>query len=187
MGPLYVLAAVVLWSFVPLMLKQVLPVFSPYFIAMMRLLLAALFIAVMQSFRVQGPLEARPRLWAGRHWAWLVAAGLGISGNYILYNIGLRRITAGAANLLVQIEVIALVMLGVVVLKETMRGRKAAGTLAALIGVLLVAWNGEDVSAILRSKHFLGSLTVMAAGNHLDAANGETTANGREGRSDAHT
>ena len=164
MGPLYVLAAVLLWSFVPLMLKQLLGVFSPYFIGMMRLLLAGIFIGVMQSFEGQAPLTIRPRLGAGKRWAWLLAAGAGISGNYVLYVAGLRHTTASAANILIQIEVIGLAVLGMVVLKETIRGLKLAGTLSALIGVLLVAWNGERPSAIFHSPQFLGSVVLMIAG-----------------------
>jgi len=157
MGAVYVLAAVFLWSFVPLLIKGVLPVFSPEWIASLRLLMggALLLPAALLGARSPGPRRLR---------ALMVMGGLGVAGNYLLYTLAMRHTTASAGNVIVQVEVVFLVFLGVVVLRESLGGMKLAGTLLALGGVLVVAWNGERLTELVDSRYFLGNVTMLGAG-----------------------
>jgi drug/metabolite transporter (DMT)-like permease len=168
MGVVYVLSAVVLWSFVPLVIKLVIGTFSPALIACSRFAAATVFLAATHHARsLRRPRaragDERPLRWPGRR-GWLLIGGLGIAGNYTLYALSLGFTTASAAALLVESSVIGLGILGPLVLKERVSAIRAMGMASAFAGVCIVAWNGQDVSALLRSEQFLGNLAAVAAG-----------------------
>jgi len=156
MAPLYILAAVFLWSFVPLLVKEALLVFSPGWIAALRLLMGGLIL-------LPASLLARRPAGGGERGV-LLLGGLGIAGNYLLYTLAMRHTTASAGTVVVQVEVVFLVVLGVLVLRESLPTLKAAGALLALAGVALVAWNGETLRSLVASRYFLGNVTMLGAG-----------------------
>lgn len=167
-GVIYVLSAVVLWSFVPLVTKLIIGTFSPALIASSRFVSATIFLAI--AYRVRGGRYRTPRTqqtepmrWPGET-GWLLIGGLGIGANYTLYALSLDYTTASAAALLVESSVIGLGVLGPLVLKERVSRIRALGMTSAFAGLCVVAWQGEDLSALLRSEQFLGNLAAVAAG-----------------------
>ena len=166
MGVTYILAAVLLWSVIPLLIKQVVPPFDPRWVAMLRLALGTAFLAVAEAFlaaRFAAGHARRPR-WRRREVALLVIAGASIGGDYLLYTAGIARTTASAGNIIVQIEIIALSLLGLLVLKESISPVKLAGMALCFGGVFLVAWNGESLGALAQSEYFAGNLLVFGGG-----------------------
>ena len=171
MGVLYVLFTTLIWSFVPILTKQLLGTFSPLWISFWRFVSAALFLAVVQRWRQRTrPLGTSSNPWFypltpyfRERW-WLVLGGLGIAGNYVFYNVGLLSTTPAVSTLMVQSSAITLSALGVIALAESFRIPKITGTLLAFIGLVLVAWNGEDLSALLDSHYFWGNMLVLCAG-----------------------
>ena len=167
MGVAYVLSAVVLWSFVPLVTKVIIGTFSPALIASSRFASATIFLAVayrVRSSRRRTPAAAGdPVRWPGEP-GWLLIGGLGIGANYTLYALSLDHTTASAAALLVESSVIGLGVLGPLVLRERVSRIRALGMTSAFAGVCLVAWQGEDLSALVWSQQFLGNLAAVAAG-----------------------
>jgi drug/metabolite transporter (DMT)-like permease len=168
MGVVYVLTAVLLWSFVPLVIKLVIGTFSPALIACSRFAAAAVFLAATRHARSmrggRAPAnDSRPLRWPGKR-GWLLIGGLGIAANYTLYALSLGFTTASAAALLVESSVIGLGILGPLVLKERVSAIRAMGMTSAFAGVCIVAWNGQDLSALLQSEQFLGNLAAVAAG-----------------------
>lgn len=167
MAVVYVLSAVVLWSFVPLVTKLVIGTFSPALIASSRFAAATIFLAL--AHRVRGGCrtaraeQRKPVRWPGET-GWLLIGGLGIGANYTLYAFSLGHTTASTAALLVESSVIGLGVLGPLVLRERISPVRALGMTSAFAGVCVVAWQGENLSALLRSEQFLGNLAAMAAG-----------------------
>jgi len=152
MAQVAVVAATLLWSVVPLFTKVALLTFSAPFIGMARLLQAAAMAALL-----------RPSSWRGAPAAaWL--AGLGMGGNYVFYALGLRHTTASATNLIVQIEVVGLLVLARIFLKERLGLRRGMGAALALAGIALVAWGGASLHALVSSEHLLGTALVAVAG-----------------------
>jgi len=164
-GVIYVVTAVVLWSGIPLLIKQVAPPFDVRWVAMLRLACGTGFLAVAERLvAARSPARARRPRWRKRELALLIFAGAGIGGDYLLYTAGIPRTTASAGNLVVQIEIIALVSWGLLILKESLSRAKLAGMVLCFSGVFLVAWNGQNLAALVRSEYFAGNLMVAAGG-----------------------
>jgi drug/metabolite transporter (DMT)-like permease len=170
MPVLCVLATVWLWSLIPLAVKVAYGSFNPGFITFARLaggtgVFAVLELAAGRGIRLPArrvPLDLRGPKWMGFR-TWILIAGLGICSDLLLYTLGLRYTTASAATLIVSTDGIMLALLGVVVLRERMSWLKAMAGAAALAGLLLVGWNGQDMSALLQSKYLMGNLLVLSA------------------------
>jgi drug/metabolite transporter (DMT)-like permease len=169
MAVLYVFATVWLWSLIPLAVKVAHQSFNVAFISLSRLAVGAAVFGVMEVVRRRGVRPARDEaaelVSPGRLGprAWAVIAGVGIGGDLLLYVFGLCYTTASAATLIVSTDGVILALLGVLVLRERMSRWKAAAGVAALSGLVLVGWNGQDLGALVRSEYFLGNAAVLAA------------------------
>lgn len=168
---LYVFATVWLWSLIPLAVKVAYQSFNFAFIGLARLAVGTVIFGVIEMAAGRGirlPRQRPGERLRGPRWlgvrSWVVIAGLGIGGDLLLYTLGLTHTTASAATLIVSTDGVVLALLGVVVLREGMSWWKGAGALAALAGLVLVGWNGQDLSALVRSEYFLGNAIVLVAG-----------------------
>lgn len=171
MPALFVLATAWLWSLIPLAVKVAYQSFNPAFITFARLAGGTCVFAVLELASGRGlrlPPREAPQALPGPRWigfrAWILIAGLAIGGDLLLYIWGLRYTTASAATLIVSTDGIMLALLGVLVLRERMSWLKASAGLAALCGLVLVGWNGQDLDALLRSEYLAGNLLVFAGG-----------------------
>jgi drug/metabolite transporter (DMT)-like permease len=164
-GVIYVVAGVLLWSAIPLLIKQVVPPFDPRWVAMLRLALGTGFLLIAERF-LSARLAAVPprRRWRGRELALLILAGVSLGADYLLYTAGIARTTASAGNLIVQIEIVALCLWGLLILRESVGAAKLSGMALCFGGVFLVAWNGQSLHGLARSEYFAGNLLVAAGG-----------------------
>jgi drug/metabolite transporter (DMT)-like permease len=170
MPVLCVLGTVWLWSLIPLAVKVAYQSFNFAFITFSRLALGTAIFATLDLLAGRGlrlPERSAHRRLPGPSGigtrAWVLIAGVGIGGDLLLYTLGLRFTTASAATLIVSTDGIILALLGVAVLREPMSRFKAAAGVAAFGGLLLVGWNGQDITALLRSEYFLGNAVVLCA------------------------
>ncbi len=155
----------------PLAVKVAYQSFSFGFIAVCRLAVGTLVFAVVQAAsgrKLPGdavplgqPVPARLHL-SGT--AWVFVAGVAIGGDLLLYTLGLRYTTASAATLIVSTDAVLLTLFGVLLLRERMSWLKAVAAFAALCGLVLVGWNGQDLSALVHSPYLLGNVFVLCAG-----------------------
>lgn len=168
---LLVFGTVWLWSLIPLAVKVADRSFSFGFIAFARLAMGTVVFGALElgagrgiriPRRLKGQTLRGPR-WVGAR-AWVVIAGVGIGCDLLLYTLGLGYTTASAATLIVSTDGVILALLGVLVLRERMSWWKGMGAMVALVGLVLVGWNGQDLSALVKSEYFLGNLIVLAAG-----------------------
>lgn len=156
LAALHVLGTVLLWSFVPVVVKTL----QPHALAVS---LGRLVFAVAALVALQYARRRRPVTFHGP-WKPLFIGGVAMAGNYCLFNIGLKYTTASAANLVVQNEAIVLVLLARWVLKERWTPTKAVGIGVCIAGILVVAWNGRPLQELLRAQDLKGNLLVFTAG-----------------------
>ena len=162
MGIVYIMGATLIWSMVPIAIKEILPVFSTTGIAFFRFLLAVVTLVAIHLV-LRGGLWRQPS-GETRDLGWFLLGGLGMTGNYLLYNLGLVYTTATTTNLLIQIEIIGLIILAWAVLKERVGRAKLMGVVASFLGMCLVAWNGKSLSDLFGTSQLLGNVSVIAAG-----------------------
>jgi len=152
-GVLLAILAAAIWGLAPVAVKMSFAGYSPAIISPIRLVAAA------AMFRA---LSGRGGRWLPRdRWSWIGGVGLGI--DYVLYNYGLRWTTAGAAGLVINVEVVTTIALAIWLLGERFTARRVVGSLVTLAGVIYVATEGASVRDLVASEHVLGNLLVMLA------------------------
>jgi O-acetylserine/cysteine efflux transporter len=153
-GILLSLVAGGLWGLTPVATKIALEGFSPEFIGVVRLAVAAVL------FRLVAGREAR--WFVADPWIWL--AGGGLAADFLLYNYGIERTAANVAGLVINIEVISTIVLAIYILGERLSARRVLGATITLVGVLIVTLDGLGLSDLTEVGRIFGNILVMLAG-----------------------
>ena len=156
-GFLYVVAATLLWSAVPICVKFALRAVDAYTISWIRFALGALILFALQRVR-RVPLRLQRR-----DVGMTVVAAVGIGVNYMMYIRGLQSTTASAGNIVVEFEVVSLVILSWIWLKERMTRGKVIGMAVTFSGVFFALWNGQNLSNLVASENFFGNMLILVA------------------------
>jgi drug/metabolite transporter (DMT)-like permease len=158
-GIFMALSAALIWGSVPVASKVVMQEVSPMLLAFLRVLIAAVFL-----FACRGLVKEPFRKPTKEEWVLLAIGGvIGLGGNYVLYQVGLNLTTAISTQLIVQSETVFLILASAVFLNEKMTKKKTAATATAMIGVLIVVWNGHDLSALLGMRTLFGDILILLA------------------------
>jgi drug/metabolite transporter (DMT)-like permease len=128
--------------------------YSPELIVVVRLAIAA------SVFRLLGGPGTR---WLPRE-RWTLVAGLGLGGDFLVYNYGVRHTTAALASLVVNVEVVSTIALALWLLGERLSPHRIVGAAVTLLGVLYVATEGVSTTDLVAPEHVVGNLLVMLAG-----------------------
>jgi drug/metabolite transporter (DMT)-like permease len=164
-GVLYLVLSALLWSTVPvgtrLLVRDGEGAFSVTFLSAMRFWVAVLVFALLRLRHARH--DHVPFRVSVRGTGWLLLAGLGLFGNYLLYGIGLRFTTAGATSLISQTHTVLTVLLAAWLLGECLTLRKVLGMTVTLGGVLLVIFRGASLHDLLAPMHLWGNLIQVAA------------------------
>ncbi len=156
-GVVYLFLAAACWSFIAVVVKQLTATVDPNTISFFRVFLATLvFVALFVKQKGD---------W--RRLAWfaplIVIGALGRAGNYLFYNAGLVHTPSSAATILAPVQQIGVVILAGWFLNERIASKWLGMTLS-LLGLLLIWWNGQPLSALLAPDYAWGySLLVLAA------------------------
>ena len=128
------LVASLLWGILPVALQAMMSYMDPYTITWYRFLSAGIVLFFILAYK-----KGMPRLrWIHNHSAvTLLLAVLGLCGNYILYLQGLSRTGPGAAQVLIQLAPILLILGGVTIFKEALTIRQVIGLICILMGFCL--------------------------------------------------
>ncbi len=152
------MGVVVLWSFTPTLVKIALRTFDPLTITFLRL---AQGVTVMFAlYKLRGGKLRRLFIPDG----WILLGGAGVTINYIFFVYGFNFTTAGAGGLVMQVQLIALLVLATVVLREPISAKKLAGICAVVAGVSLVFITGGELGGAFRAKYLLGNAMLVLAG-----------------------
>lgn len=134
LGFLLALCTALLWGVLPIALKLLLAAMDAYSITWYRFLAAAL---ILGAFVARGSgLPGPRRLGKAGLWLLLVAA-LGLTGNYLFYLLGLDFISPGAAQVVIQLAPMLLLLGGLVIFGERLGRRQLLGVLILLAGMAL--------------------------------------------------
>jgi drug/metabolite transporter (DMT)-like permease len=109
------LVAVFMWGALPIPLKMLFDVVDPYTITWMRCLASAVFLGLWLASRAR--LPALHQL-SSRERGLLAIAVLGLASNHILYALGLVHITPNAAQVLIQLAPMFLLIGGLIFFHE---------------------------------------------------------------------
>lgn len=130
----FTLVTVTMWGLLPIALKAVLTVMDPVTISWYRFSLSALIALLWYGWQRGAQLRA---LLCGRHWPLSLAAIAGLLSNYLLYIWGLDLITPGAAQILIQLAPLLLLVSSVRLFREPFSALQWLGVLVLSIGMLL--------------------------------------------------
>lgn len=131
LGLVLALVTAVLWGILPIKLKEVLKVMDPVTVTWYRLVVSGsllfLYLAATRRLPTFRPL--------GRKGGLLVALAIGgLLGNYVLYLMGLRMLTPGTTQLVIQVAPILLLLGSLFVFKERFSLGQALGLLVLVSG-----------------------------------------------------
>lgn len=132
----FVLAMVttVLWAVLPIMLKEILKGMDPYTVTWYRLFTAGVVLFVWLAWRRR--LPSIRALSVTNRWLLMVAI-LGLTFNYVLYLMGLSRLTPGTMQLMIQVAPIMLMLGSMWVFRERFGIGQLIGLLVLLVGFVL--------------------------------------------------
>jgi O-acetylserine/cysteine efflux transporter len=153
-GLLFGFLSAALWGLTPAATKIALEGFSPELLGFLRLAIAA---ALFRALAGSGA-----RWFVADPWTWIAGAGLG--ADFLLYNYGLQRTTANVAGLVINVEMISTIGFAVWLLGERLGARRILGSAITMGGVLLVTFEGSNLSDLLSGSRAAGNILVMSAG-----------------------
>ena len=128
------LTTAVFWGILPIALKVALTELDPWTITWCRFAGAMLAVGLWLVFRRGRPgvQRGRPQVW---RWRWLIPGCLGLTGNYVLYSLGLRYTSPAVAQVVMQIAPILLLVFGMFVFHERFSRLQWFGFAVLVIGL----------------------------------------------------
>jgi drug/metabolite transporter (DMT)-like permease len=151
------LVTALLWSILPVALKLLLGQMDAYTITWYRFLAATVLLGAFQMRR-----KALPSVRIlGRHgWLLLGVAIVGLMGNYLLYLLGLDFITPGAAQMVIQLAPVLLLIGGLVVFGERFSRLQWLG-LAVLVFGLALFFNHRLVELFSEPGSYASGVVII--------------------------
>ncbi|MEE4786834.1 DMT family transporter [Pseudomonas alliivorans] len=154
------LLTALLWGILPVKLKQVLQAMDPVTVTWFRLLVSGSLLFVWLASVKRLPSF---RLLGRKGKVLVVLAVLGLVGNYMLYLVGLRMLSPGTTQLLIQIGPILLLISSIFLFKERFSLGQGIGLAILLIGFGLF-FNRRLVELLTSlGDYTLGVLIVIMA------------------------
>lgn len=144
-GPLAALASAVLFGVSTPLAKPLLGAVEPQLLAGLLYLGSGLGLALAWPWLRRGP-HAHEAALGRADWPWLLAAILtgGVAAPVLLL-LGLARVPAGTASLLLTLESVLTLALAWIAFREPVDRRLALGAAAILAGAVTLAWQGAPV------------------------------------------
>ncbi len=160
LGLSFTLLTVLMWGLLPVALKIVLEVMDPVTISWYRFSLSALIALLWYGYKRLGAVK---NLLRAGSWPLTAVAVGGLLCNYLLYIWGLDHITPGAAQILIQLAPLLLLIGSVILFRETFSATQWMGVAVLCIGMLLF-FHQRLTSIVLTSDDYLtGILLIVGA------------------------
>ncbi len=153
------LITVVMWGLLPLALKVILEVMDPLTNTWYRLSISATIALLWYGHRRGAALK---NLVVSKSWPITVVAVAGLLCNYLLYIWGLDHINPGAAQILIQLGPLLLLIGSVVIFKEEFSALQWLGVATLIVGMLLF-FHQRLNNLILTSDTYLAGIGLIIA------------------------
>ncbi|KJK19572.1 DMT family transporter [Pseudomonas sp. NPDC087612] len=154
------LLTAVLWGILPIKLKQVLQVMDPITVTWFRLLVSGgLLLAWLAASKRLPSFNGLGR----KGWGLVLLATCGLVGNYVLYLVGLKLLSPGTAQLVVQMGPVLLLVASVFLFKERFSLGQGMGLVILLLGFGLFFNQRLDELLTSLSVYTTGVLTILLA------------------------
>jgi len=154
------LFSALLWGILPIALKAMMSFMDPYTITWYRFLFAGIVSFSILSFKKGIP---HLRGTNNKIVITLLIAAIGLCGNYILYLLGLTRTGPGAAQVLIQLAPILLILGGVTIFKEDFSIQQLIGLICILIGFGLFFQHRVQEIFTSLTEYTLGIILIIGA------------------------
>ena len=153
-----------LWGVLPIALKGVMVTLDPITTTFFRFAIAALLLSPYIIFRRGGNSALNPkRFRSGMLLLQLLVAGLLLTGNYGLYIVGLDRTTAEAAQLMIQVAPMLLLLSGLWVFGERFSRAQWLGFATFFSGLLMFFYPHFYGLFVAVNDYGVGVLMVLLA------------------------
>lgn len=93
---------------------------------------------------------------------WVLVCGIGLAFNYFAYMRGLELTSAANAQIMIQIGPLALLVFGILYLKEYPSPRQWLGLVLATIGFLFFFWDQILIAVLDLSGYLIGNLWLLS-------------------------
>ena len=164
LGILLALTTAILWGVLPVALKVVMETLDPITTTFFRYALAGLLLSPYIAFRSTGNTGQNPeRFRSLKLWLQLLAAGLLLTGNYGLYILGLDRTTAEAAQLIIQLAPMFLLLSGLWLFGERFSRAQWLGFIGFFSGLLMFFYPHLYDAYVAINSYSIGMLMVFLA------------------------
>jgi drug/metabolite transporter (DMT)-like permease len=160
LGLSFALITVVMWGLLPLGLKGVLDSMDPITVSWYRYSISAVIALLFYGYRSGPELK---RMFSVRFRLLSLVAALGLLGNYVFYIFGLHFTNAGAAQILIQIAPLFLLLASVALFKESFSSRQWLGVVAFTLGLLMFFSHRITASAPSEESYLLGLFLLLCA------------------------
>ena len=155
------LLTAVMWGGLPIALKVVLGEMDSITITWYRFSVSAVIAILWYGHR---SADGARRLLSRPLWPLTLLALTGLLLNYIFYLVGLDLTTAEAAQVLIQLAPLMLLLGSVLLFKEPFSSLQWLGVLGFTVGLLLFFHHRLRVLASLDDSYLLGLLLILLAG-----------------------
>jgi drug/metabolite transporter (DMT)-like permease len=146
-----------LWGILPIVLKALLSEMSPITITWYRFLMAAILLGGYMAQRRRIPSL---RVLNRRGWILLSVAIVGVCANYLLYLLGLERVSPGTAQMVIQLAPMFLLLGGLVFFREEFGKAQWVGL--GLLTIGLVLFFGDRLEPV-SGGYLAGVLIIILA------------------------
>ena len=157
---LLILFSALLWGMLPIALKAMMSYMDPYTVTFYRFLFAGIVSFSVLSFKKGLPQLRRTN---SQQVVMLFIACSGLCGNYILYLMGLHRIGPGAAQVLIQLAPIMLLLGGVIIFREEFGVRQLIGLICILTGFVVFFQHRLQEIFTSLTEYTLGVILIIGS------------------------
>ena len=157
LGLFYSAVTTIAWGLLPIALNGVLHKMDPVTVSWYRFSLSALIAALWYGWH-SGPTLKTMFL---RHPGYSFLAAAGLLGNYLCYIWGLQRTNPGAAQILIQVAPLLLLLASVFLFREPFSPRQWLGVGGFTLGMVLFFYPRWDGQAVTGDSYFTGVALVL--------------------------
>ncbi len=162
LGLLLSLATAVLWGLLPIALKGLLFYMDAVTITWLRFLIAGVLLGTYLMYRKNLPLMS---LFSRKSVLLLtLVVVVGLLGNYLVYMLGLSKVSPGSAQVMIQTAPMLLLLGGLIIFKENFRPQQWLGLVTFCVG--LVLFFNQRFDELLNTQHefTVGLFLIFIAG-----------------------